>query len=320
MDNVTDYTGLRLVIDPQENEFYLFADSDSGPGIVHGKLGESQFFYNVKRGKGDDGAFTGALLVDRFPFELVKYSDVRIKHLLNETNDVSKSQTNTKEISVEKTKEFEFFNPETYEDGSVIQPPKTLSRKNRKAWYRECKEYRELKGKGIVNEEATTIPLDSNKNDTNDDSIASPSDPIAPQVDVPVAPDLSHSSNRPPKEKEEPIAGANNVYCLIKDHPEGYVISYYHTPTHEHMVLGSLPLPHPHDKSYRRFLMCRKQKTAEQLLEKLKAHKDYSRYVSDGAMECKVTPVTTLPIESWNEEALLIVDIYSFFNSKLMTS
>lgn len=323
MDNLTNFTGMRLVIDPKDNEFYLFAQSDSGPGMIHGKIEGGAFHYNVKRGSGDDGAFTGKLLVEKFPFELTKYSDAKIQHLLT-ANDESKSQIKKEQDPMDTKLVFEHFDPELFDAGKVIQPPKTLSRKHKKKWYGECKAYRESKGKQDVGDikepvepnvadssgPATILPIVDNNSadDSNSDGA------LAPAAQLPEVP---KERIKQKVAETDPFCGANNTYCLVKDHPEGYVIAHYSKGQEIFFVLGTPPIPDPHDQDRRMYFITTKEKTAESLMQILKQHPGYKPFLTDAARECSVHPVTNIPVKHWNTEALLVVDIYSLMNSKL---
>lgn len=315
-ENLTNLTGLRLVIDQKEQEFYLFSDVDSGPGMIHGKIGAAIYNYNVKRGSTDDGIFSGDLQVSRIPFEYTKYSDAKIKHLLDaHTNDESQSQkqdTNTVEH-----KDYEFFDPDKFISGEITKAPKLLSRKNRSKWWNEMKDWKaqDEKHKKILTGEVkgednsgTTTNNNSSDTNSNDSPTADP---------LPVQEDKKPSKN---EEKMKLIAylGKGNELTKLGSTPEGYMLAYYDPRGNYFAVLGTPQIVLNGQDRGKAFFMCQKQKTAEQLLTKLKEEPFYAKFVVDGEKECKVRPITDLPVDKWEAPALLVNDVYSFMNSELM--
>lgn len=326
MDNLTNYSGMRLVLDLKDNEYFLFADTDNGPGLIHGKLGKGDFLYNVKRGLGKDGLFTGELIVDKFPFELTKYSNAKIEHLLVAPNDAEseeQSQTSKKvETTVDTKLVFELFDVELFEKGEVTNPPKSLSRKDKKKWYRESKSYKESKGKQNV---ATTIPEHPATSAVaspilpSDDDNSSDTPSTAGSIPTPEEANEGNGDVVSETVKSEPYCGTQNVHCKVKDYPEGYVIAFYSEGQNTFYVLGTPPMPVPLQGEVRKYFLTKKGKTADSLLEKLREHPYYEPFVNDEARVCKIHPVTDIPTVYWEEDALLVVDIYTLFNSKLFT-
>lgn len=304
-DTVIDIIGMRLVIDQKDNEFFLFLHSNESSDVLRGSLGGGSYLFNTPRGSGIDGYFTGDLKVKGLPFEYLKYSDVKIMHLLDtKSNDDLKSQTKKEENIVEHN--YEFFDPIKFTDGSETNPPKTLSRKNRKKWYSEMKDWKEANAKKPT--EATAIGTGNGGDSSVANNNNSPANDSSSERVVVV-------SNPKNKEKEDPYFGVDNTECTLADCPEGYILAHSNQKAEQNLVLGT---PAINGTNKKLFFVCKKESTAQQLLDKLSDHPFYSKFVKDGATECKVYPVTLIPVSQWKEDALLVVNVYTLLNSELM--
>ena len=330
MENIKNIEGLKLVIDRRDGEFYLLAFPDRS-GFIHGKIKDPMFLFNIGRGIHEGGIFSGSLVVNHIPFEYLKYNDARIEHLLESTTK--------KEIKIVEY-EFEYFNPAKFESGEEIIPPRSLSRKQRKTWYRESKQWKEsTKDVSEASGETVIVSDVLPSGDSNSDSSGSgddngsnqrilDNDPQSVQQDSAVAdkvidlPSINETMEKAGvdwdvyKEKLDPVAGKGNTECQFVDYPQGYMLAYFNPKTNVYAVLGTPT--YPDIQGFRRFFVCDNQRSAQMLLDKLKDHPYYSKFVKDGNQECKVYPITNLPVDKWNVPALHVVDVMKLLNSRLM--
>lgn len=291
---------LKLVVDSEKGTFFLLSEESSA--YIEGKLGESSFLYNIRRGIEADGLFTGTLRVQKIPF----FNAIPVKKL-----EYIANQSPTKENS---RMNFVFFSPEKYESGEITKAPRTLSRKNRGKWWNEMKAWKATQE--IETAEVKLLP-------------ATPTEPTEPvEVVVPEIVETETAKETPPTKTTKEVEtievtgyfGAGNHLTTLEDAAEGYVIAHHNQTGNYYAVLGTPDIVIGGKDRGKAFFVCRKVNTAQQFLSKLKEHPFYAPFVSDKERECKVVSVTDLPVSVWEAPALEVTNLYSLFNGKMLNA
>lgn len=306
-EKLTNFDGMRLVLNPATLEFYLFADRDKA-GLVYGQLdpNTTQVKYHVKRGDKSDGKVTCYIRLENMPFELTYYQPRPEKLLIN----------NTTEVKVNTIK-YERFNPEAYESGIERNPPKGLNSKAKKKWHREQTDY--LKSKALKEEikkaeevKPVEAAITQQNPPDNKDTISNENIPIPAKEE-----NTSNTTKVIVKENQikKPIHGQGNKECLLKDYPDGYIIAYVDTKDNVIVILGTPTYP---DSGLQRFLVFPSQKQASYAFGKLGESDFYKKQIVDGVRKFEVHSVNKINEGNRNVPALAIHDVYKFLQSPLM--
>lgn len=314
-DNVTNFSGMRLVVNPVTYEFYLFASKDM-PGIINGQLNRAttQLKYHVKRGERSDGRATLFLEIVDMPFEVTYYAPRPEKLISN----------NHIEVKVNKH-EYEVFDPEKYEAGLERNPPAGLNSKRKKKWHKELSHYlnaKKVQADKAKAEEAKVV-----------ETIEEPKEPKETQTEEPAAetkaveteeikeepkedlPPVVEKEVKPNPEDKKPVHGMGNKECTFNDYKDGYILAHIDEPNEMIIIIGTPNYP---DTGLQRFLVFPSEKQAGFCKKKLTDSDFYKRQLVDGVRVFDIVPVSSVKPENRNVPALAVHDVYKFLNSKLM--
>jgi len=282
-NNDQNVVGIRLVIDRDTQEFWLFKD-DNTPGLIHGKLGATSFDYNPSNSQ-HEGLFTGQLEVINIPFEITRFDPLRVTAILATLPSGPDMPINEQKIESKpmSEKKFEYFDPET--QSNMTKPPADLSRKHKKKWFNERKvwlgEIEGIQGRlaetqkdkpalPTVTPKIENLPVPSiEENDKNvkakqpeedDNSKASGLKVVEIQKDL----EEVKASLQNIKE----YLGAGNKLGKIKDVPGGYFIGRYFPAKAQYAIL-QVPDPVAEIFGQSLYLVFEKKSAAEYMMKAL---------------------------------------------------
>lgn len=314
-DNVTNFSGMKLVVNPTTYEFYLFASKDM-PGIIQGRLNPAttQLKYHVKRGERSDGRVTAFIEVIDMPFEVTYYAP-RPEKLIS---------YNHIEVKVNKH-EYEVFNPEKYEAGLERNPPAGLNSKRKKKWHKELSHYlnaKKVQADKVAAEEAKVVETPQEafeepvelKEELKEEPKEEPKEETEERARIDLPPVVENEVKANPENKK-PIHGMGNKECTFNDYQDGYILANIDEAKEMIIILGTPTYP---DTGLQRFLIFPTEKQAGFCMKKLVENDFYKRQLVDGIRTFSITPVSVVKPENRNVPALAIHDVYKFLNSKLM--
>ena len=354
--------GVILNIDKDGRKAYLMIKEDAH--FIEACIKEQKFNFNVPRGSEYNATFTGELSIslDEYPCEILTLDTDKVQAALDSIAPPSENQLNlfTKKKGQGVAKQqihqadnpdtgikvdgkiYKFFNPDAYETilaaGDKLLPPH-LSKKNRKKWHKERKEYEALKQYSSMypSEDSPNHPDNKVKETTEveqvkqqavesleqiKEEIAKESEEYMDKIDKEINEetstedkkiDLSNEFKMRENENEVWDVGEANKIGTIGDDWENALFIGHHNEQTDVFTAARTKM-HP-TNGFKYILVFDKKKTAQFFFDRVMEHGNLNQQITDAKIY-KVSDV--LKPEQGTVPCLWIKDAWTYLNSRAM--